>query len=81
MQHSLCIKDTEQKFPQEFLNAAKILFYNIGPLSWVSIAINTKEMFLPNCLSIGLTIGIFLIMKDTSGFTSNTLLIRKQMIP
>ena len=33
MQHSLCIKDTEEKFPQEFLNAALIMFYNIGPLS------------------------------------------------
>ena len=27
MQHSLCIKGTEEKCPQEFLNTATILFY------------------------------------------------------
>ena len=45
MQHILCIKDTEEKFPQEFLNTATFLFYHIGPLSKVSIGLNTKKCF------------------------------------
>ena len=45
MQHSLCIKDTEEKFAHKFLNLATIIFYDIGPLSQTRVATKTKNVY------------------------------------